>query len=284
MSTCPHCGETLQEGARFCPYCMTSLDEKTVVLTHTSKKRRLLAVSAVLLLLIAVLGGILLWPTPGTPPTDAGGPTTTTTTSSTGENGETGTPVGGGASSGSTGSTGNASGTTSATTVGGPSSSVETPVVTTPQAVTYTYITATPENAYPWDCATPTPFPDGVVITRVHGVAADGVYDVPATLGGKPVLAIRPAAFADVGEYVSSVILPASIRTVWSGAFPGCYDMTDVYFRSSVITVFVDAFPPSYKRTGTLTVHSKYDCRDHDFYYLRNIVGDFDAQWAQWNG
>ncbi len=56
---CPHCGAEIEENARFCLYCMTSLDEKERVMTRLYLRKRWLILSAAFFALL-LIGGILL--------------------------------------------------------------------------------------------------------------------------------------------------------------------------------------------------------------------------------
>lgn len=62
MKNCPKCKAELLDNARFCPYCMTQLDEKTSVNKHANKKATpiVLTVGAVLLVFAIILLVILL--------------------------------------------------------------------------------------------------------------------------------------------------------------------------------------------------------------------------------
>ncbi|MBR2013186.1 MAG: zinc-ribbon domain-containing protein [Clostridia bacterium] len=57
---CPHCGAEIEENARFCLYCMTSLDEKERVVTRLYLRKRWLILSAAFFALL-LIGGVLLW-------------------------------------------------------------------------------------------------------------------------------------------------------------------------------------------------------------------------------
>lgn len=60
MKTCPSCGASLREGARFCPRCMTVLIDKTVIAdTRTSPKKRLIVSIGLFLLCAAIVLALL---------------------------------------------------------------------------------------------------------------------------------------------------------------------------------------------------------------------------------
>ncbi len=126
-----------------------------------------------------------------------------------------------------------------------------------------------------------------VVITGVATPAADGIYRLPETLGGKKVIAISGLAFSDaaIRDGVKAVYIPAGIRSVWGAAFSGCVNLTNVYFYGTSIYVDFQAFPPKEQRSGTLTIHCAYDCNNRDFRYYRNIAQSYyDAVYKEWNG
>ena len=160
---------------------------------------------------------------------------------------------------------------------------------TTSQVTTqpkYTYITATISNAYPPEANASYEPQNAIVITKVNYKESSGNYVIPETIDGKKVAAIMPSAFSDssISSSVKSVTLPSTVRTIWSNAFKNCYNLTDIYIKSSTIGIYTDAFPSASKRNGTLTIHCKRDCRNFNYYYYRNIAGDYDAEYAEWNG
>lgn len=160
---------------------------------------------------------------------------------------------------------------------------------TTSQVTTqpkYTYITATISNAYPPEANASYDPQNAIVITKVNYKESSGNYVIPETIDGKKVAAIMPSAFSDssISSSVKSVTLPSTVRTIWSNAFKNCYNLTDIYIKSTAIGIYTDAFPSASKRNGTLTIHCKRDCRNFNYYYYRNIAGDYDAEYAEWNG
>ena len=175
----------------------------------------------------------------------------------------------------------NTSTSTDNTTSSGTSSS--SPTVTQPQ---YTYIEATIQNAYPTVYSAMYAPENAIVITKVNYREENGKYVIPDTIDGKKVAAIMPSAFSDssISSSVKSVTLPATVRTIWEDAFKNCFNLTDLYIKSSVIGIYENAFPASVSRNGKITFHCKSDCRDFNFYYYRNIAERYDATYEEWNG
>ena len=160
---------------------------------------------------------------------------------------------------------------------------------TTSQVTTqpkYTYVMATVSNAYPPEANASYEPQNAIVIIKVNYKESSGNYVIPETIDGKKVAAIMPSAFSDssISSSVKSVTLPSTVRTIWSNAFKNCYNLTDIYIKSTAIGIYTDAFPSASKRNGTLTIHCKRDCRNFNYYYYRNIAGDYDAEYAEWNG
>ena len=148
----------------------------------------------------------------------------------------------------------------------------------------YEYITATIENAYPTGYGTIHAPENAIVITKVSGTATNGNYVIQDTIDGKKVAAIMPSAFSEVSASVKSVTLPSTVRTIWNDAFKNCYNLKDIYIKSSAIGIYTDAFPEVSKRAVTLTIHCSRECMDFDFYYYRNIAANYGAVYEEWNG
>ena len=62
MSTCPHCGATLRDNARFCPACMTSLVNKQVIPTPKYNLQRWLSATVAVFVLLAAVGAARMMP------------------------------------------------------------------------------------------------------------------------------------------------------------------------------------------------------------------------------
>lgn len=176
--------------------------------------------------------------------------------------------------------------TSSTSSVSGNASSKTTESIPKDNQPKYTYIEATIENTYPKGYSAIYAPENAIVITRVNHKEQSGNYIIPETIDGKKVAAIMPSAFSDlaISSSVKSISLPSTVRTIWSDAFKNCYNLTDLYLKSTVIEIYKDAFPTVSARKGELTIHCKKDCRNFDFYYYRNIATSYDAKYAEWNG
>ena len=127
---------------------------------------------------------------------------------------------------------------TSSTTPSSSTNSVNSTVSTTSQGTTqpkYTYVTATISNAYPPEANASYEPQNAIVITKVNYKESSGNYVIPETIDGKKVAAIMPSAFSDssISSSVKSVTLPSTVRTIWSNAFKNCYNLTDIYIKST---------------------------------------------------
>ena len=298
MKQCPRCKATVQENARFCLYCMAPFEEKTPV--GTQRRRSWWWIGAALLGAVAMIAVTLwlLWPQDG-----PGLPVASSAVSEEKETNPDSAPVTtpdhketatiGGGTTGTTagGTTGTTAGGTTGTTTAKPTTTTTTAkptTTTTTKAVvpSFTYVTATQQNTYPNQQMAPGAPSDAIVITKVHHVAPDGNYVIPDRVDGYKVAAIMPGAFSDpaVSAAVRSVTLPATVRALWEDSLSACYGLTDLYVRSGSIDILDDALPPVAKRTGTLTIHCARDCKNSDFYYYRNIAGQYGARYQEWNG
>ncbi len=300
MKKCPFCGAEIEENARFCLFCMTPLDEKEKLKApKTNTKQWLYVIIAAVLVVLLIVGSLFAFnpfntsnktkdngasSESGSSLTEASNETVTTDRSEnviTSDNKLS--------SNSSDVKTSFASSGDKASSENKPDTSSKTSSVQSndrPKAtVSYTYTVATLDNTYPLGQGMYAP-ENAIVITGVSGIAADGVYVIPETIDGKKVAAIMPDAFSNpkVSSAVKSVVLPKTVRTVWEGAFSKCYNLTDLYMKSLTIELYEKALPPSKSRKATLTLHCRKECKNFTFYYYRNIAGDFDAKYKEWDG
>ena len=126
-----------------------------------------------------------------------------------------------------------------------------------------------------------------IVITSVNTPSSNGVYMIPDKIDGKNVLAVMGLAFSasSVRDTVKTVVVPASVKTIWDNAFGACYGLTDVYLRGEAVYIRSNAFPDVSKRTGALTIHCSATCQNRNFYYYsKSSQSLFNADYKEWNG
>lgn len=116
-----------------------------------------------------------------------------------------------------------------------------------------------------------------IVITGISCQSANGVYDIPAYIDGKQVIAIVANAF--YGSNAKVVYIPSTLRTIWNYAFHGCA-LTDIYFTHNIY-IEGNAFGDT---TGKLTIHCPANCQDRNFRYYKNSAANYGATWEEWNG
>lgn len=272
MKKCPFCGADLADEAQFCLYCMTPLKEKELI---TPAKRRpkgwLFVLGGVLLLAVVLL---LLWPRTGdatnepamqvtTVPTTATTlPTTGTTVPTTVTTVPTTTP--------STSSSTTVSTTTKPTTA--KPTTTPTTLPTASNEVQYLYRAAKAGDDFSATYQNPG---NHIVITGVGFPSLDGIYDIPAMIDGKTVVAIMSNAF--FGSGATKIFIPDSIQTIHDHAFNSCA-LTDVYFRGDAIFCYPNAFPKNF------TLHCSAECHDRNLRYYKSSAGNYHATWEEWNG
>ena len=152
------------------------------------------------------------------------------------------------------------------------------------QSTTVTYIYR--DAKYGDDFSVSANLENAVVITGVKTVSPNGKYEIPETIDGKKVIAIMGLAFCNnsISQTVKTVIVPSSVKTIWSNAFANCYNLTDIYLKGNAVYTETDAFPKASKRNVTLTIHCSANCSDRNYRYYKNSASNYDAQYAEWNG
>lgn len=321
MKKCPFCKAEIEENARFCLYCMTSLEEKQEIETPKEKNKRWLyliaAVFVFLLIGICIFFALKKYspantsgkmssksqasletnldkpsdnkkstPDSSAKPenklpddnleTDSQVQSTTTESEKSTDSNTQEDPT-----SGSTNKDSN-SNTTSNKQENNNSNSSDS--VSEPSVTTATYLYR--DAKYGDDFSVSANLENAVVITGVSTVSSNGEYIIPETLGGKRVVAIMGLAFCDdnIKDTVKKVVVPASVKTIWSNAFANCHNLTDIYFRGKAIYVETNAFAAKSNRTGTLTIHCSYGCSDRNYRYYRNSASNYGALYEEWDG
>ena len=125
-----------------------------------------------------------------------------------------------------------------------------------------------------------------IVITGVKLIDDDGVYEIPATINGKRVVAIRPLAFS--GTDARKVTLGKNLIYVAQNAFSGCYNIEKLYIRAEYLFLSRSAFIPASSRNCTLKIYCSAQCTvDDDLYgdcYLKDMVRVYGGEFCEWNG
>lgn len=187
MKLCPNCKGELDDNARFCLCCMTSLDEKEQIPPPAPQVRRWPLV-LLCVLVLGIIGAVICIPPKRDIPQTTQQPTQTV--------------------------------------------HPEDPALPTHtvDGVRYTFRPATKE-----DHPSQLPLGNYYVLTFVEGTPTDGIYRVPAFVGGDTnalVTAIADGAFA--GTDAKAIDLGYNVRFVWGNAFENCA-LTDLYIHTDVL-------------------------------------------------
>lgn len=298
MNKCPFCRAEIEDDARFCLYCMRTLNEKKVI-AYKQKKGLWWILIAVVVLCAVIVGAYLLLkgntktlpeqvnnltPSPGITQTmpnetlpqepaedneNVMEPTFPIPTETenvplivTDPHDETTNedPV-----------EDNTAGKATEPPTQPPTEEIEEEI-TQQSRIVYDYRTATTADdfsAYYQNSG------NDIVIIGVLQPATDGVYDIPAYIDGKKVIAIGANAF--YGSSAKVVYIPETVRNIWNYAFYGC-QLTDVYFRGESIYTESMAFE------GNFNLHCSATCDDRSYRYYKDCAGAYGAVWIEWNG
>ncbi len=337
MKKCPKCKAELADNARFCPYCMTQLDEKTSVNKRTNKKMTpiVLTVGAVVLALAVVLLIILLSGKPdsdfdrdsvsvgqssikdNTSQSSHGNPqsgasqsfdgasseqsdqqnSSENTSTEDGFTSETNSTVSGGTSTSA--SSNNAQNSSKQSSVTSAVSSTVSSSVSSKQqssvnsSSTNSSASDTVELNYTYRDAVLGDDINGyadisncVVIIGVKQPKADGVYEIPNTIGGKRVLTIATEAFQaeNIKLTVKELILPENVRNLANSCLFYCVNLTDIYIKGEGVHIGSGCFPPTQRRNFTITLHCSATCHDRNFTKMSLIANYNDLVFDEWNG
>ncbi|MBQ6818243.1 MAG: hypothetical protein IJP35_01375 [Clostridia bacterium] len=304
MKQCPFCKAELSDEANFCLYCMTSLDQKETVTPLPKHRKRWVLVVLSLLLVLTLL--LVIFQGKNTPvPVDNATPTATdadrnsipadsaladeTASASSFVHDSQQTE----AQPSSTGSV-PAHVTSFAASSSAQSSRVSQPNSWLPESskanTSQNEVSSVPSDDVVYlvrDAVKTDDFnlsstvtQGAVVVIGVSRSPSDGVFRIPETIGGKPVVAVMANAFTSVKGQVKTVILPPSVKTVWNFAFAGCTELSHVYLEGKAIYIEAQAFDQS----ARFTLHCSADCSDRNFRYYKNTASQYGGVYEEWNG
>lgn len=324
MKKCPFCKADIEENARFCLYCMTSLDNKEVI-EKTKCRHRQWLIIAIFVMLFALVAGIIwfaLGKNDSATTADAHAKSKMTSKDASTDTGsilldhenvtsnndlsrfpiitgndqpssrnnsslnQSGSQINIQTGSDKSNSSTTATGITSSNsqTINTNSNNSPSDASTTSPVLTVTYTYRDAKNGD--DFYVYADLENAVVITGVSTVSETGEYIIPEKIDGKKVIAVMGGAFCDehIKDTVKKVVVPASVKNIWNYAFSRCYNLTDIYFRGDAIYTEAQAFAPSSQRNGTLTIHCSANCNDRNFRYYKNSAAGYDAEYQEWNG
>lgn len=165
------------------------------------------------------------------------------------------------------------------------SESVSSSSTSTPSgsAVSYSYRAAQYGDDYNYYANIPE---NAIVIMKVNTASSNGVYEIPSSIDGKPVIAIMENAFgaANVKNTVKTVIIPASIKTIWSYGFFYCNNLKEIYIKGEALFIGDSPFPPVSRRTETITIYCSSTCHNRNFTKWKNLAEYNNAVYKEWNG
>ena len=312
MKECPFCKAEIEEHARFCLYCMTSLEEKKVYENQEDKKKYI-PIIVILLLIMVVITIIII----GCKENDNINDNTYQTTQSELNSDEQLTTSHTGSSTEPTDITDNS--TKPPKNINSGSTSISTKPTTNNNEPTHNNTTKPTDDTLKEPNNTtnsseseqPSPIPSGnniynyrdavpaddymanlsitknaVVITSVKAISPDGTYVIPEEIDNKKVVAIMNNAFCDsnVSNTVKQVVIPASVKTINAYAFYKCYNLTDIYIKGEEVACPSVFIPEKDKRNYTLTIHCSSTCNDRNFRTYKTLCYYWDTVYKEWNG
>ena len=310
MKKCPFCKAEIEENARFCLYCMTSLDEKEVYESKKSKKKYY-AVIAILLLTVIVALIFLNFElskidsnSNNTQNTSRSEVTTddyansgisNSTTEKTSASIESSVNSNSEPTHNSAEPTINKSESThNNTTVptnnqntnnnpDNVTSTTEPPSPTPTVNNIYNYRDAVPSDDY---MSSQSITNNAVVITSVKEIAQNGIYEIPEEINNKKVVAIMDNAFCDsnISNTVKQIIIPASVKTINAYAFYKCYNLTDIYIKGEAVACPSIFLPEKENRNYTITIHCSKTCNDRNFRTYKTLCTYLETVFKEWNG
>lgn len=74
----------------------------------------------------------------------------------------------------------------------------------------------------------------GYIVTGIENAEGIDTLVIPAEYDGKPVTGIENGAFGNECGHVSAIILPATVKSIGSGAFKGMYDTFDLAYAGTL--------------------------------------------------
>ncbi len=319
MKKCPFCKAELEDNARFCLFCMTQLDEKTIVSAKSKKKTMLIIIGALAALLIVLFLSFYFSGDESEPQTESSSLNdisfTETAISSqedsdnsenisdenpdasneilyenTSDDSDENTNESEGESENESEESKPETSEESNDESNDESNEESNDESSSPsQQIVYKYRASTPNDEFAG-----LSLDNAITIIGVETVSENGVYTIPETIDGKRVFAIASNAFCEehIKDTVKTVIIPKSVKNIANYAFYDCYNMTDLYLCGEAVAGSPFSFlPPKEKCNGVITLHASATCHDRNLrtyksmYSYEEWAGN-DVGWIfeEWNG
>ena len=312
MKKCPFCKEEIEENASFCLYCMSQLEEKTVIKVKEKNKKlkRMILVDIVVgLCLVGILGVYFISkkeePHTGglnsetlslvqeesdveseiasdvesEPEVESQESSDVSVETSEESHFETSSEVSSQDSDQVSSDVSDSTSEESGTNVPKP-----------PEEIVYKY-----RDAEPGDEFFGLSLENKITIIGVETVSENGVYVIPETIDGKTVFAVGEWAFCgeNIKDTVKTVVVPKNVKNINAYAFYKCHNMTDLYLCGEAIATPNEFLPPKEKCNETITLHASKTCHDRNFRTFEGIysyevhAGNEDKlvwKFEEWNG
>lgn len=117
-----------------------------------------------------------------------------------------------------------------------------------------------------------------IVITGIDMLREDYVYDIPAYIDGKKVVAIGEWALSNTRAI--AIYVPATVKCVGIGAFNYCMYRASIYFRGD--SIYAASNPFDYD--SYVTLRCSATCRNGDKGYYKDLAKGYNVTWKEWNG
>ena len=170
------------------------------------------------------------------------------------------------------------SSTASKTTLSAPTTSTTAKKPTTTTTKSTTTTTRPTTSTVPVSPFEVSEVDGGVEIVGINVTPTDGVCVLPSVIDGQPVVRIGDRAFKD-NHTLTSVTIPAAVRSIGLNAFMNCSKLSSVYIRATSIDIHTYAFSSRYQRDVELTIYAPASALN-----ARTASVYWDADYVEWNG